>query len=38
MVHVLFDIAETILSIAKGLNNQASANMFKKVFGVHGEQ
>lgn len=35
MIHVLFDIDETILSIAKGLNNQASAKMFEKVFGVN---
>lgn len=35
MIHVLFDIDETILSVQEGLNNLASAKMFKKVFGVN---
>ena len=34
MVHVLFDIDETMLSLPKGINAKTSSVMFKKVFGV----
>lgn len=35
MINVLFDIDETIVAIKKGLNAQASARMFKRVFNVN---
>ncbi len=34
MIHVLFDIDETTLSVPEGINAKASSVMFKKVFGV----
>ena len=34
MIHVLFDVDETIVTTKSGLNAQASAQMFKKVFNV----
>lgn len=34
MIRVLFDVDETILSLAPGMNRDASAVMFKKVFNV----
>src|SRR3989339_1327144 len=35
MIHVLFDIDETMVSLPKGLNSRASGLMFKKVFNVN---
>lgn len=34
VIHALFDIDETLLSVPKGINAKTSGVMFKKVFGV----
>src|SRR3989344_541746 len=34
MIHVFFDIDETLLSVPEGINAKASSVMFKEVFGV----
>lgn len=38
MIHVLFDIDETLLSVKNNINAQTSAIMFKKVFGVNTDE
>lgn len=38
MIHVLFDIDETLLSVPKNINDKTSSAMFKKVFGVEAHE
>lgn len=38
MIHVLFDIDETLLSVPEGINARASSVMFKKVFGLEAHE